>query len=446
MHGTQVVVAGGGLAGLAAAHELAHAGAAVTIVEARERLGGRVWTVRDGFAAGQHGELGAEFIDADHRRVRALAARFDLPLVRTLPAGFTHRFRAADAPRVSRTGPWAALGDLLAPLVRQYNAARGNSDASAVREMATWSLREWLEREGADAEVHAMVASTRGFFLADPGELSVLPVVAQLADRGSPAQMPIDRIAGGADRLVAALAADTPARVLRGHAVRAVAQAADRAAVRVTDDSGRLQEIACDAVVMALPATVLRDVALTPPLPEPQRRAIARLAYGRATKVTLQCAGRGLNGRRAQAFATDGPLGAFWNATDGDAADAACVISFLAGGSASAGLRDLARQGPAHLLSTLCWLGLAGAPVTASRVHTWEDDPLAGGGYAFLDPAFDPAWTSLLARRAGRLVFAGEHTSEDYQGYMEGAVDSGQRAARELIRGACRPGPDSVPQ
>jgi monoamine oxidase len=51
----------------------------------------------------------------------------------------------------------------------------------------------------------------------------------------------------------------------------------------------------------------------------------------------------------------------------------------------------------------------------------------------FLDPGFDPAWRSLLGRRAGRIVFAGEHTSERWQGYMNGAVESGHRAARELL-------------
>jgi len=56
------------------------------------------------------------------------------------------------------------------------------------------------------------------------------------------------------------------------------------------------------------------------------------------------------------------------------------------------------------------------------------------GGYAFLDPGFDPAWRALLSRRAGRMVFAGEHTSERWQGYMNGAVASGQRAGRELLR------------
>jgi monoamine oxidase len=111
----------------------------------------------------------------------------------------------------------------------------------------------------------------------------------------------------------------------------------------------------------------------------------------------------------------------------------ASVITFLAGGSASRRLHARAVAAPSTVLRDLCWLGMAGAPVAESRAVAWEDDPWAGGGYAYFDPGFDPAWRPLLGRRHGRLVFAGEHTSEDWQGYMNGAVESGVRAARQLI-------------
>jgi monoamine oxidase len=299
--------------------------------------------------------------------------------------------------------------------------------------MATWSIGEWLDKAGASGNDRAMARSLRGFFLADAEELSVLQVVAQLADTGSPAQMPMYRICGGNSRLLDALIADTRARLLLRHEVKGVAQAADRIVVRVTDDAGRMQEIEGDAVVLAVPATTLRDIEITPPLHEEQQKAIARLQYGRATKVVVQCGNEGLRGRRAQAIATDGSLGAFWDATEGQPSEMKSVINFLAGGSASPQLRDATAGGAAGLLSDLCWLGLAGTPVVASHHVTWEDDPFARGGYAFADPAFDPAWKPLLSRRAGRIVFAGEHTSADFPGYMEGAVESGQRAAQELL-------------
>jgi monoamine oxidase len=429
-----VVVAGAGLAGLSAAHELTSSGVSVTLLDARARAGGRVWTVRDGFADGQHAELGAEFVDEGHAHVRALARRFGLPLVRVLDGGFLHRVRVAgDGFHVSRSGPWEMCGDLLAPLLRRYQAAGGRDDEEVVREISTWSLTGWLEHQRASDEALAMARTVRGFFLADPEDLSVLPMVAQLADTGSPARIPVFRIVGGTDRLVAALLAHIPARTLLRHQVRAVEQAEDGIVVRVSDERERLQEIACDAVVMAMPASTLRDIAITPPLPEHQQKAIARLRYGCATKVAVQVADAALRRRRARAFATDGALGAFWDATDGQSSDANSIIHFLAGGSASARLGALASTGGSALLADLCWLRLAGAPIVATHRVTWEDDPFARGGYAYADPGFDPAWKPLLSRRARNIVFAGEHTSRDHQGYMEGAIESGQRAAAELL-------------
>ena len=100
VHGFHVAIAGTGLAGLSAAYELAHAGAAVTLLDARSYAGGRVQTVRE-FAAQQHGELGGEFIDGDQKEIIDLCRQFDLPLVRILRSGFTHRFRDATGDRKS---------------------------------------------------------------------------------------------------------------------------------------------------------------------------------------------------------------------------------------------------------------------------------------------------------------------------------------------------------
>jgi len=77
------------------------------------------------------------------------------------------------------------------------------------------------------------------------------------------------------------------------------------------------------------------------------------------------------------------------------------------------------------------WLGRPSKLVAAQTV-VWEEDRWARGGYAYFDPSFDPLWRAWLARPTGRIVFAGEHTSIKWQGYMNGAVESGLRAAAEV--------------
>src|SRR5262245_13697122 len=88
LNGVSVLVAGAGLAGLAAAHDLAARGATVTVVDARDRVGGRVWTIRDGFAENQHAEAGGDLIDASQAEIRTLADQVGLKLTRILRGGF----------------------------------------------------------------------------------------------------------------------------------------------------------------------------------------------------------------------------------------------------------------------------------------------------------------------------------------------------------------------
>jgi monoamine oxidase len=90
------------------------------------------------------------------------------------------------------------------------------------------------------------------------------------------------------------------------------------------------------------------------------------------------------------------------------------------------------------LVERLDWLGSRSATLLHSRLITWEDDPWTRGGYAYFDPGFDPSLRDWLARPHGRVLFAGEHTSINWQGYMNGAVESGLRAAAEISALALR--------
>src|SRR5213083_1356107 len=88
LRGVSVLVAGAGLAGVVAARDLTARGADVTVVEARDRVGGRVWTIRDGFADGQHAEAGGDMIDEGQTEILELARELGLKLSRILRGGF----------------------------------------------------------------------------------------------------------------------------------------------------------------------------------------------------------------------------------------------------------------------------------------------------------------------------------------------------------------------
>ena len=114
------------------------------------------------------------------------------------------------------------------------------------------------------------------------------------------------------------------------------------------------------------------------------------------------------------------------------------ILSLLAGGGASDATQTSSRSDGTRGFAALDWLGSTNAELIASRQVVWEHDPYARGGYAYFDPSFDPRCARGSRGRSGRLFFAGEHTSIRWQGYMNGAVESGRRAAAEIAaHGRC---------
>jgi monoamine oxidase len=435
--GATVLVAGAGLAGLAAARDLSALGADVTVIDARDRVGGRVWTVRDGFGEGQHAEAGGDMIDEAQTEIRDLCKEVGLKLTRILRGGFGYvRADASGKPRiVSRDASrgWERLAKSLSSAIRPYRLAEQRWDTPIATDLARRSVAEWLDEVCADEELRATARGLRGFFLADPEVLSLIALVDQFAAPETPGPWKMYRIEGGNDRLAAVLRSQLGDRVRLNTELVAVSHRGQ--GVRATVKHGRAAApIACDYLVLALPATTLRRVPITPALPAQQHDAIARLQYGLATRTLVQFSQRFWRvPGRPKAFGTSLPFGSIWDANE-EQRGRSGILSLLAGGGASAASQGiLARDGAQGFADALEWLGSKSATLLVSRQIVWEHDPFARGGYAYFDPGFDPSLRPWLARPCDRLFFAGEHTSIRWQGYMNGAVESGRRAAAEIV-------------
>ena len=433
MAGTRVVIVGAGLAGLTAARFLERGGAAITIVEARDRVGGRIHTWRDGFAQEQHVEAGADLIEAEQREVLRLAYELKLETVRILRNGWGFYGTSKTGIKKIRNAPAAfeEAAKLLAPEVEAFKAAESRWDSGVARWLGNQSVADWLVRAKADKALSARIRGLRGFFLADPEELSLLTLVEQFASDDIPGAGKMFRLRDGNDRLPGALAKDLRGRILLNAAVKRISHR-DRVLRVALDDGRRLHEIGADYVVMAVPATTLRCIRFVPALPPQQWRAVSTLRYGPATRVALQFETRFWKKiARPSAYGSDQPFGAVWDGNEQQARSPG-ILTFLAGGNASREVRALiAARGWPELVRRLRWLGRP-TKLLAQRVFSWERDKWARGGYAVFDSRFDPALRAWLARPAGRIVFAGEHTSQRWPGYMNGAIESGRRAAFEI--------------
>jgi monoamine oxidase len=201
LRGVRVLVAGAGLSGLVAARRLARQGAAVDVVEARPRLGGRVHTLRGGAMGSGHAEAGGEFVDREHKRVRALARELGITLTPVLRAGFGSVIRDSGRVQVasSQAASWRRVKTLLASAVDAHERHDGDWHGSVAEALARRSFRELLESAGATARDLAFAETLRGFFLAGPATLSALVALDQLAE-GNPGVVRMSRIDGGSDR------------------------------------------------------------------------------------------------------------------------------------------------------------------------------------------------------------------------------------------------------
>ena len=401
------------------------------MLEARERIGGRVWTVREGFG-GMHAEAGGEFIDDEQEEISKLAKELELRESRVLRGGFAHYRLGNDGRRRMRSASsgWRATEQALKPLVRAYQLNGQQWSGPIADTIARHSIAEWLSKIDATADVRATATTMRGFFVADPEELSLLAYVEQFATGNDPAKRAMYRLRGGNDQLPERMARALHTPVRLRHVVRRIVQT--KKGVRITAEHPQRTELAADFAIVTAPAPLAAEIEFAPALPEAQRDAFVRLRYGRATKSLLQFDHP--SWRRPRACATDLDLGAVWDGSEDQRRPRAVLILLAAGSASDATKAVLATAGGAEQLAgRLRFFGVRHARLIASRSVSWEEDCWARGAYAFFDSSFPPSARRLLALPWRRVFFAGEHTSVTWQGYMNGAVESGLRAAEELF-------------
>jgi monoamine oxidase len=286
-------------------------------------------------------------------------------------------------------------------------------------------------------EVRVTARVMRGFFVADPEELSLLTYVELLADGKDPAERKMYRIEGGNDRLVQKAADQLRAPIRLRHSVRRIVQTKKSVRVTIENRFGQRSEIKGDYVLVTAPAPIAAEIEFAPALPQAQHDAFLRLPYGRATKTLLQFDRHSWRAvRRPRAGATDLSIGAVWDGSE-DQQDRRGMLILLAGGEASDETKAILNSGSLdRLLGYLKFFGIGRAKLIAARSISWEDDPWARGAYAYFDSSFPPCARRLLRAPCARIFFAGEHTSRKWQGYMNGAVESGLRAAEEILGAA----------
>ena len=383
-----VVVVGAGLAGLACARRLEQLGFRITVLEARDRVGGRVFTLRDGLNA----EAGAEFVAANHSLVRSL-----IPVEAVPPS----------RPDVYRRG-------------RQWqHGARAASDAVRfTKHIASLKPAPALDKRSAAWLIRDVGLSDRGRFLVthelrdeygvEPEYLSALFVAQQAR---SPRQRAF-RIRGGADRLPLALA--------RGLDVQ-FEEPASHVEQRTSGVS--VDGIDADYCVVTVPVPVLASMEFEPELPTVLTAAIERLAYGNVVKTVLE-------------YERSAPENVLSDLTFQTAWSRGHIVTAYTAGRNGLLLGSVSRRTRPLLVADELDEVYPGSRSLYGRgeSYAWHTDGWSQGTAVAFAPGQVNRFQAAVRRPFGRVHFAGEHT-DAFAGTMEGAVRSGRRTAEAIARG-----------
>jgi monoamine oxidase len=450
----RIIVVGGGLAGLTAAYRLKQAGYSAQLHEASTRLGGRCWSIKGYFDEGQVAEHGGELIDTGHVNVRQLCQELRLGLdnlkqAETNGTEPTNWFLGGRYTQTQATSDLKAIwqqihSDVSAasyPTTYHSSTARG-------RELDALSIHAWIERyvPGGHGSPLGRLLDVAynieyGAETTDQSSLNMLYLLGYSGQGNLRIFGPSNEkfhVRGGNDQIPAALAAAIPGQITTGSELAAVRRNTDATWTLSFLQGTRTRDVIADHVVMAAPFSILRaSVDLSRAgFSTVKRQAIAGLGMGTNSKLNVQFKRRlwreqGCNG---DTYADTG-YQATWEVSRAQAGTSGILVDYTGGAIGSTFAGGTPQSHAQQLTTQLEPLlpGIGAQRNGKATIDFWPGYRWSKGSYAYFKPGQYTAFSGAEGEREGTCHFAGEHTSQDNQGYLEGAVESGQRAASEIL-------------
>src|SRR5713101_6100522 len=440
-----VVVVGAGLAGLAAARTLAGAGVDVVVLEARNRVGGRTYTKPA--STGTPLDLGAQWIGPTQHRLAALAESAGVTTFRMYDTGNNLQFQ--DGQRTIYSGaipiddPLVAMETVETMLQLNLMANEVPLDApweaAQAEEWDTHTVATWMENNVPSPEVRKLLAlAIQSVFSAEPRDISLLHVLFYIHSAGSLMQLisvtggaQESRFHGGAQQISVKVADTLGERVILNAPVHTISQ--DDAGVRVESDA---LTVKAQRAIVAIPPTLAGRIRYRPILPALRDQLTQRMPMGTIIKVhclyeTPFWREEGLSG---QATSFDGIIRVTLDNSP-ESGKPGILMGFIEGNEARLwGRRSLDGRRAAVLACLARYFGEKAAHPYEYIEQNWADEEYTRGCYAgIMIPGGWTTYGEALRAPIGRLHWAGTETATIWNGYLDGAIQSGQRAAAEVL-------------
>jgi monoamine oxidase len=460
------VIVGAGAAGLSAAHYLKKAGIKSHLFEADARIGGRILTQYGFNKENMFCERGGELIDTGHKDIQNLMTELGLEL-ESLPDStlrhevysFERRWRTEEelitafrplAKRIAKDAEnFVVQGAFTLPTYE-------NPISSRVKDLDHMSLKAYLDQATETPKwvrelIRIAYVGEYGLEAEDQSAINLVTFIATDLEKGFKMFGESDelyRIKGGSSKLIDALGRSIEGQISLKHTLRSIALAAEgriQLLFEVSDPEPRSRsavvEVLADHVILALPFTVLREVRGIGAIGLQPRKlqAIRELGYGTNSKLMLGFSRRywreGLGGspKNDGGVVSDLALQGGWDSSRKQQGESGIFTNFTGGRQG----QSLARTAVKDALEDLekLYPGISSLHDSNTALQVWPAIATAKGSYICQKPGQYTAFGGCLSTTelGGRLIFAGEHTSDAAAGFMSGAVESGLRAATQYL-------------
>lgn len=448
----KVLIVGAGIAGLVAGYRLTQAGVPVDIVEARNRIGGRIHTLQNAVGTSIPVELGGEFIDTKHTSLRSLAIELGLTIADLYTAD--QDLKEGTLYYQGRKILDQEILPLFIPLAQKIKQDLADLGSKSITYRTRNSFAMRLDRTSIAQYLHLaevdpllrqriQVAYTV-LYGREATDQSCLNMLLFIGTDTSSIELSSEsderyQIVGGNDQVPRLLAQFLTNSIQTGTELEAI-KTQSNGSYRVTLRSGSHSiERTYERILLALPFSTLRQVSLNVDLPEVKKKAIAQLGYGNNAKlITAYDEPIWRTRYRSTAFAsTDLDFQYIWEASRYQPGVNGVLTNFTGGQKSSRLAQGSAESQAQKLLPQLenIFPGISNVRKSGQAVRTsWAGEPYTQGSYACYQVG---QWTTIAGseqQQVGNLFFAGEHCDPLNQGYMEGGCRTGEIAAHQILR------------
>ncbi len=442
-----IVIIGGGMAGLNAAYQLKKRGLSSTVYEASNRIGGRMFTMKNYFGKNITTDIGGEFVDTTHTDILQLLQEFDLDHYDLRTETIDHKTFYFEGKNYTKDDLAKAIQPYAPQIAKDMVALPGEinyKNAASFEQLDKQSITEYITALGIAGWLYNFlnVLLTREFGMeaSEQSAINLLimfdaPAVSEKEYEIFGDAHEVFKIKGGSQHLTDKLYQHIKNNVVLKHPLIAIKQHATDGYELSFKNNEKAITVKAGYIILALPFTILRKLKLDIDMPAEKRKCIDELGYGNSCKFIMGFSDKPWRKKNKQGYTfTDEYFGCGWDSSQLQSSAQGSFTVFGGGKFGDELFETKQQQSVQSFIPSLdkIYPGSATAYRNKNIKFCWAKQPFTKAGYSAFKKGQYSTLAGWEATPVGNIYFAGEHTSSGFQGYMNGAAETGRVAAEQI--------------